>query len=285
MKIIDGKLLAEELNKDLARKNLLFKQKFHKKPYLAVVLVGDNAASSIYVKNKEKQANIVGIESEVINLNKSVSEKELLDVIESLNKNNKVDGILVQLPLPNHIDSKNVIDNINPDKDVDGFNARNIGLLAMGIPKVIPCTPLGCYKMLENVTNLEGKKIAVLGRSNIVGKPLAYLLTNKNATVTLIHSKSKGIKEICMNSDIIVAAIGKPKFVKHTWVHKKSIVIDVGINVISERGRRKIVGDVDFEKTFSKVRAISPVPGGVGPMTIHCLLLNTYNLAYLKVNL
>ena len=284
MKIINGKILAEELNKDLIKKNLQFKQKFKKKPCLTVILVGDNPASSIYVKNKEKKAAEVGIESVVISLNKDIDEKKLLEVIENLNKDDKVDGILVQLPLPNHIDSNNVIDKINPNKDVDGFNSKNIGLLALGRPKVIPCTPLGCYKMLENITTIEGKNVVILGRSNIVGKPLAYLLTNKNATVTLAHSKTKGVDKICMNSDIIVAAIGKPKFVKHTWVNKKSIILDVGINIIDDCGRRKIVGDVDFENIYSNVSAISPVPGGVGPMTIHCLLLNTFNLANFRAN-
>ena len=285
MKIIDGKLLAENLNQELGKKIAIFTKNYRKAPCLVVILVGDDPASNIYVKNKEKKAFEVGITSHVVRLKKNIKEIKLLSIIQDYNDNNKIDGILVQLPLPNHINSNKIIDKIDIRKDVDGFNSKNIGLLALGRPEVIPCTPLGCYKMLEKVTNLEGKKVVILGRSNIVGKPLAYLLTNKNATVTLTHSKTKNIKDICISSDIIIAAIGKPNFVKYDWIKKNAIVIDVGINVINNKSKKKILGDVDFESVVSKVKAISPVPGGVGPMTIHCLLLNTYMLANLKAKL
>ena len=279
MKILDGKLLAKNLNDELSKKILLYNKKYGRKPHLLVILVGDNPASQVYVKNKEKKAAEVGIKSTVIRLSKDVSENNLLKVIDEANANISVDSILVQLPLPNHINSNKIIDRISIEKDVDGFNSKNIGLLALGRPKVIPCTPLGCYKMLESILDLKGKKVIILGRSNIVGKPLSFLLTNKNATVTLAHSKSRNLKDLCLSSDIIVAAIGKPNFVKKQWVKQNAVIIDVGINVIEDKnGLKKIVGDVDYEDVIKKVSFISPVPGGVGPMTIHCLLSNTFIL-------
>ncbi len=279
MKILDGKLLAKNLNDELSKKILSYNNEYGRKPHLLVILVGDNPASQVYVKNKEKKAAEVGIKSTVIRFSKNVSENNLLKVIDEANANISVDSILVQLPLPNHINSNKVIDRISIDKDVDGFNSKNIGLLALGRPKVIPCTPLGCLKMLESILDLEGKKVIILGRSNIVGKPLSFLLTNKNATVTLAHSKSKNLKDLCLSSDIIIAAIGKPNFVKKEWVKENAVIIDVGINVIEDKnGLRKIVGDVDYEDVINKVSFISPVPGGVGPMTIHCLLSNTFLL-------
>ena len=279
MKILNGKLLANKLNDELSKKILSYNNEYGRKPHLLVILVGDNPASQVYVKNKEKKAAEVGIKSTVIRLSKNVSENNLLKVIDEANANISVDSILVQLPLPNHINSNKVIDRISIEKDVDGFNSKNIGLLALGRPKVIPCTPLGCYKMLESILDLEGKKVIILGRSNIVGKPLSFLLTNKNATVTLAHSKSKNLKDLCLSSDIIIAAIGKPNFVKKEWVKENAVIIDVGINIIEDNnGLRKIVGDVDYEDVIKKVSFISPVPGGVGPMTIHCLLSNTFLL-------
>ena len=223
MKILDGKLLAKKLNDELSKKILLYNNEYGRKPHLLVILVGDNPASQVYVKNKEKKAAEVGIKSTVIRLSKNVSENNLLKVIDEANANISVDSILVQLPLPNHINSNKVIDRISIEKDVDGFNSKNIGLLALGRPKVIPCTPLGCYKMLESILDLEGKKVIILGRSNIVGKPLSFLLTNKNATVTLAHSKSKNLKDLCLSSDIIIAAIGKPNFVKKEWVKENAV--------------------------------------------------------------
>ncbi len=279
MKILDGKLLAKNLNDELSKKILSYSNEYGRKPHLLVILVGDNPASQVYVKNKEKKAAEVGIKSTVIRLSKNVSENNLLKVIDEANANIWVNSILVQLPLPNHINSNKVIDRISIEKDVDGFNSKNIGLLALGRPKVIPCTPLGCYKMLESILDLKGKKVIILGRSNIVGKPLSFLLTNKNATVTLAHSKSKNLKDLCLSSDIIIAAIGKPNFVKKEWVKQNAVIIDVGINVIEDKnGLKKIVGDVDYEDVIKKVSFISPVPGGVGPMTIHCLLSNTFLL-------
>ncbi|MAJ24110.1 MAG: bifunctional methylenetetrahydrofolate dehydrogenase/methenyltetrahydrofolate cyclohydrolase [Rickettsiales bacterium] len=283
MKIINGKKLAEDLNDKLGQDIVLYKNKFKKNPSLVVILVGENEASKVYVRNKEKKALEVGINSTVTKLSKDISENDLLQIIEKYNNDNSIDGILVQLPLPNHLDSDKVIDKIAIEKDVDGFNSKNIGLLALGRPKVIPCTPLGCFKMLEETVNLEGKNVLILGRSNIVGKPLSYLLTNNNATITLAHSKTKNLKKICLASDIIVAAIGRPKFLKKDFIKQNAIILDVGINVIKDdSGSRKIVGDVDFENVINKVAFISPVPGGVGPMTIHCLLLNTYLLAKLR---
>ena len=286
MKIINGKQLAANLNSDLSNKIAQLKFKYGKTPYLVVIIVGDNPASHVYVRNKEKKALEVGIKSLIVKLDKDIEEKNLLNTIHKYNDNDEVDGILVQLPLPAHINTNRIIDEIRYDKDVDGFNSKNIGLLALGRPTVIPCTPLGCFKMLEHATKLEGKNAIVLGRSNIVGKPLSYLLTNKNVTVTLAHSKTRKIEEICKNYDIIIAAIGKPNFVKKEWVNKKTIVIDVGINVLKRQdGSSFIVGDVDYEEVSKNVSAISPVPGGVGPMTIHCLLLNTFSLAKKRNNL
>lgn len=280
MKIINGKLLSQELNKKLSDKIKVLRKSSSIIPCLAVILVGDNPASQVYVKNKEKKASEVGIKSIVKQLKKNIKEVELLNIIEKYNNDEEIDGILVQLPLPDHINTNRVIDKIRLDKDVDGFNSKNIGLLALGRPKIIPCTPLGCFKMLEHVTSLEGKKTIVLGRSNIVGKPLSYLLTNKNSTVTIAHSKTKNIEELCKYNDIIVAAIGKPNLVKKDWIKENSIIIDVGINIVAKpNGSKVIVGDVDYNNVYSKVKAISPVPGGVGPMTIHCLLLNTLILA------
>ena len=279
MMIIDGKKEAEILRQEIKKEIESLKLKNNKVPGLTVILIGDFAPSQIYVKNKEKSAKEVGINSNVVRYSKEVKEEEVLKKIEDLNNDIDVSGILVQLPLPPQINKEKIINAVSPRKDVDGFNSKNIGLLAIGRPKVIPCTPLGCYKMLESILDLEGKKVIILGRSNIVGKPLSFLLTNKNATVTLAHSKSKNLKDLCLSSDIIIAAIGKPNFVKKEWVKEKAVIIDVGINVIEDKnGLRKIVGDVDYGDVIKKVSFISPVPGGVGPMTIHCLLLNTFLL-------
>ena len=273
--------------RDQVAKHVTVLEKEHKvTPGLAVVLVGEDPASQVYVRSKGKQTIEAGMKSYEYKLNEDTSEEDLLALVNQLNDDDEVHGILVQLPLPSHINTNKIIDEIRFDKDVDGFNSKNIGLLALGRPTVIPCTPLGCYKMLEHTTKLEGKNAVVIGRSNIVGKPLSYLLTNKNVTVTLAHSKTRKIKEICKNNDIIIAAIGKPNFVKKEWVNEKTIVIDVGINVLKRHdGSSFIVGDVDYEEVSKNVAAISPVPGGVGPMTIHCLLLNTFSLAKKRNNL
>ena len=272
--IIDGKKIAKDLRQNL--KNEIQNLKNNVKPYLVVILIGNNTASKIYVKNKEKSASEVGIKSKVIELEANISEKDLIKKIEYLNLNINVHGILVQLPLPKHIDERKIISKINPIKDVDGFHPVNVGNLSSGNDAMIPCTPLGCYLLLKNtIQNLSGKNVVIIGRSNINGKPMAQLLLKENCTVTVTHSKTKNIEKICKHADIIVVAVGKPKMINKNWVNKNSVVIDVGINRIEENGSKKIVGDADFENIKNEVFAITPVPGGVGPMTIACLLKNT----------
>ena len=270
--IIDGKKTAEKLREDLKKKIIDLKSTFNSVPGLSVILVGDDPASKIYVKNKEKFSKEVGMNSEVIRYPKNVEESVILDKIMELNKDKKISGILVQLPLPKHISKKKVIETILPTKDVDGFHPVNVGNLSSGYDSSIPCTPLGCFLLLKKVEkNLSGKHAVIIGRSNLNGKPMAQLLLKENCTVTITHSKTKDLKEECLKADIIVAAAGKPKLVKGDWVKKNAIVIDVGINK-TESG---IVGDVDFDEVSKVARAITPVPGGVGPMTIACLLNNT----------
>ena len=270
--IIDGKKTAEKLREDLKKKIIDLKSTFNSVPSLTVILVGDDPASKIYVKNKEKFSKEVGMNSEVIRYPKNVEESVILDKIMELNKDKKISGILVQLPLPKHISKKKVIETILPTKDVDGFHPVNVGNLSSGYDSSIPCTPLGCFLLLKKVEkNLSGKHAVIIGRSNLNGKPMAQLLLKENCTVTITHSKTKDLKEECLKADIIVAAAGKPKLVKGDWVKKNAIVIDVGINK-TESG---IVGDVDFDEVSKVARAITPVPGGVGPMTIACLLNNT----------
>ena len=270
--IIDGKKTAEKLREDLIKKIIDLKSTFNSVPGLTVILVGDDPASKIYVKNKEKFSKEVGMNSEVIRYPKNVEESVILDKIMELNKDKKISGILVQLPLPKHISKKKVIETILPTKDVDGFHPVNVGNLSSGYDSSIPCTPLGCFLLLKKVEkNLSGKHAVIIGRSNLNGKPMAQLLLKENCTVTSTHSKTKDLKEECLKADIIVAAAGKPKLVKGDWIKKNAIVIDVGINK-TESG---IVGDVDFDEVSKVARAITPVPGGVGPMTIACLLNNT----------
>ena len=270
--IIDGKKTAEKLREDLKKKIIDLKSTFNSVPGLTVILVGDDPASKIYVKNKEKFSKEVGMNSEVIRYPKNVEESVILDKIMELNKDKKISGILVQLPLPKHISKKKVIETILPTKDVDGFHPVNVGNLSSGYDSSIPCTPQGCLLLLKKVEkNLSGKHAVIIGRSNLNGKPMAQLLLKENCTVTITHSKTKDLKEECLKADIIVAAAGKPKLVKGDWVKKNAIVIDVGINK-TESG---IVGDVDFDEVSKVARAITPVPGGVGPMTIACLLNNT----------
>ena len=270
--IIDGKKTAEKLREDLKKKIIDLKSTFKSVPGLTVILVGDDPASKIYVKNKEKFSKEVGMNSEVIRYPKNVEESVILDKIMELNKDKKISGILVQLPLPKHISKKKVIETILPTKDVDGFHPVNVGNLSSGYDSSIPCTPQGCFLLLKKVEkNLSGKHAVIIGRSNLNGKPMAQLLLKENCTVTITHSKTKDLKEECLKADIIVAAVGKPKLVKGDWIKKNAIVIDVGINK-TESG---IVGDVDFDEVSKVARAITPVPGGVGPMTIACLLNNT----------
>jgi methylenetetrahydrofolate dehydrogenase (NADP+)/methenyltetrahydrofolate cyclohydrolase len=270
--IIDGKKTAAELREELKKTVSELKSTYNAIPGLTVILVGEDPASKIYVKNKEKFAKEVGMNSEVIRYSADLKEKELLNKIEELNKNDKVSGILVQLPLPKHIDKRKVIETIDYAKDVDGFHPTNVGNLSSGYDSSIPCTPLGCSLLLKKAEkNLSGKHAVVIGRSNLNGKPMTQLLLKENCTVTITHSKTKDLKAECLRADIIIAAVGIPKLVKGDWVKKGAIVIDVGINK-TDSG---LVGDVDFEEVSKVAKAITPVPGGVGPMTIACLLNNT----------
>ena len=270
--IIDGKKAAANLRSDLKKKIIELKNKYNATPGLTVILVGEDAPSKIYVRNKEKSATEVGINSEVIKYPADLEEKVLLEKIKELNSNNKISGILVQLPLPKHINKKKVIETIDHGKDVDGFHPINVGNLSSGYDSSIPCTPLGCSLLIKQVErNLSGKHAVVIGRSNLNGKPMTQLLLKENCTVTITHSKTKDLKAECLRADIIIAAVGIPKLVKGDWVKKGAIVIDVGINK-TDSG---LVGDVDFEDVFKVAKAITPVPGGVGPMTIACLLNNT----------
>ena len=269
---IDGKKAAATLREKLKKKVSELKARYNSVPGLTVILVGEDSPSQIYVKNKEKSANEVGIKSEVVRYPEKVEEKVVLDKIKELNDNNEVSGILVQLPLPKHIDKRKVIETINPSKDVDGFHPMNVGNLSSGYESSIPCTPLGCYLLIKNIEkNLNGKHAVIIGRSNLNGKPMAQLLLKENCTVTITHSKTKDLKAECARADIIIAAVGRPKLVKADWVKKDAIVIDVGINK-TDSG---LVGDVDFDGVSKVAKAITPVPGGVGPMTIACLLSNT----------
>ena len=270
--IIDGKKVAADLRADLKKKVTELKSNYNAIPGLTVILVGEDPPSKIYVRNKEKSAIEVGINSEVIRYPENVEEKVVLNKIKELNNNNNVSGILVQLPLPKHIDKRKVIETIIPGKDVDGFHPMNVGNLSSGYDSSIPCTPLGCYLLLKKVEkNLNGKHAVVIGRSNLNGKPMTQLLLKENCTVTITHSKTKDLKAECNRADIIIAAVGRPKLVKGDWVKKDAIVIDVGINK-TDNG---LVGDVDFDEVSKVAKAITPVPGGVGPMTIACLLNNT----------
>jgi len=270
--IIDGKKIAAEVREKLKKKVAELKSKHNSVPGLTVILVGEDPPSKIYVKNKEKFAKEVGMNSEAIKYPESVEEKVLLNKIIELNNDKKVSGILVQLPLPKHINKRKVIETILPGKDVDGFHPINVGNLSSGYDSNIPCTPLGCYLLLKKVEkNLSGKHAIMIGRSNLNGKPMTQLLLKENCTVTIAHSKTKDLRAECSRADIIIAAVGRPKLVKGDWVKKGAIVIDVGINK-TDSG---LVGDVDFEEVSKVAKAISPVPGGVGPMTIACLLNNT----------
>ena len=272
MILIDGKKIAAELREELRQEVAKLKTKHNKIPGLTVILIGDMAPSQIYVRMKEKAANEVGLKSEVIRYPGTVEEKTVLDKIDELNKDESISGILVQLPLPKHIDKQKVIETILPGKDVDGFHPMNVGNLSSGYESSVPCTPLGCYLMIKKIEpNLSGKKAVMIGRSNLNGKPMAQLLLKENCTVTITHSKTKDLKAECLEADIIVAAVGIPELVKADWVKKDAIVIDVGINK-TEKG---IVGDVAFEEVSKVAKALTPVPGGVGPMTIACLLKNT----------
>ena len=280
-RIIDGKKIAQRLKDTLKIEIENIKEKFELVPGLAVIQVGNVAASSVYVKAKTKAAKEVGIRVFDYHLENNTSQKELLDLIDKLNKNSDVDGILVQLPLPKSFNEQEVLDSISSAKDADGFHPINVGKLSISQKNdenlLIPCTPYGCLLMLKELNiDLVGKNAVVIGRSNIVGKPMAQLLLKESCTVTIVHSKTVNIKNICRNADILVAAIGKPEFVNKDWVKEGAIVIDVGINRVQlNEDNYKLVGDVLYNEVEKRASAISPVPGGVGPMTIACLLRNT----------
>jgi methylenetetrahydrofolate dehydrogenase (NADP+)/methenyltetrahydrofolate cyclohydrolase len=280
-KIIDGKAFAEKMRKELAVKVAALKKERGIIPGLAVILVGNNPASEVYVKNKVKQTLEVGMHSLEFFLPENTTQEQLLAKVEELNNDKSIHGILVQLPLPSHINESAVINDISPAKDVDGFHVINAGMLATGQNGFVPCTPVGCMKLLKDtVGNLSGLHAVVIGRSNIVGKPIAQLLLRENCTVTIAHSKTKDLPGIVGQADIVVAAVGVPRMVEGKWLKKSAVVIDVGINRIpAEGGKTKLVGDVDFDSCLGIASAITPVPGGVGPMTIACLLENTLKAA------
>ena len=276
--LLDGKTLSNKIKEELkAQVNSLI-EKYASIPTLSIVVVGSNPASEIYVRNKIKTANSIGMNAEVVNLNENVSMEELIKVVDNLNDNKRVNGIIVQLPLPRHLNEQVIIDRISNIKDVDGFGLLNKGKLLAGEDSLRPATPYGIMKMLEAYNiELAGKNALVIGRSNIVGKPIALMLLEKNATVTIAHSKTKNIGEIAKNADIIVVAVGKPKFLTADMVKEEAIIVDVGIN----RDNGVLCGDVDFDEVSKKASFITPVPGGVGPLTIVSLLENTIK-AYIK---
>jgi methylenetetrahydrofolate dehydrogenase (NADP+) / methenyltetrahydrofolate cyclohydrolase len=280
-RIIDGKTISADLRGKVTDAVHRLRRDRGLVPGLAVVLVGKNPASEVYVRNKSKAVAESGMHPFDQHLPESVSEGELLDLIARLNADPAVNGILVQLPLPPQIDSHKIIAAIDPAKDVDGFHPLNVGRLASGLPALVPCTPLGCVRLAKTVhSSLAGMEAVVVGRSNIVGKPVAQLLLAENATVTICHSKTRDLPEVCKRADLLIAAIGNPEFVRGHWLKPSATVIDVGINRIAAAGgKTRIVGDVAFTEAAQVAGAITPVPGGVGPMTIACLLLNTLRAA------
>ncbi|HGK8167918.1 TPA: bifunctional methylenetetrahydrofolate dehydrogenase/methenyltetrahydrofolate cyclohydrolase [Streptococcus pyogenes] len=275
--LIDGKALAQKMQQELAAKVNNLKQKKGIVPGLAVILVGDDPASQVYVRNKERAALTVGFKSETVKLSEFICQEELIAVIERYNADNTIHGILVQLPLPNHINDKKIILAIDPKKDVDGFHPMNTGHLWSGRPLMVPCTPSGIMELLrEYNVNLEGKHAVIIGRSNIVGKPMAQLLLDKNATVTLTHSRTRQLEEVCRCADVLIVAIGQGHFITKQYIKDGAIVIDVGMN---RDDNGKLIGDVAFDEVAEVAAKITPVPGGVGPMTIAMLLEQTYQSA------
>ena len=280
--IIDGKAFAARLRARVTGQVAKLKEAHGITPGLAVVLVGENPASQVYVRNKNKQTLEAGMNSFERRPPDSIGEAELVALVEELNRDPKVHGILVQLPLPSQVSAHAVIGSIDPAKDVDGFHTTNAGLLAVGGEGMVPCTPLGCMMLIKDVLgdDLSGQRALVLGRSNIVGKPMAHLLLAESCTVTIAHSRTRDLPEECRRADILVAAVGRPQMVKGDWVKPGATVIDVGINRIdADGGKTRLVGDVDFDAVCERAGAVTPVPGGVGPMTIACLLLNTLTAA------
>lgn len=288
--IIDGKAFSNQLVEKISEQVATLKHAHHFTPGLAVVLVGEDPASQVYVRNKAERTKTCGMRSIEHRLPADTSQDALLALIEQMNINDQIDGILVQLPLPSQIDDKAVIQAIAPQKDVDGFHVVNAGLLATGQQALVPCTPYGCLMLLQDhFGDLSGLSAVVLGRSNIVGKPMAQLLLNANATVTIAHSRTKDLEDVCRHADILIAAVGRPEMVTGEWIKKGAVVIDVGINRVPapERGEGKyrLTGDVHFDSTSKIASAITPVPGGVGPMTIACLLRNTLVAATRRRNI
>lgn len=278
-KLIDGKALAADIRASVADAVNQLKSEHSLTPGLAVVLVGNNQASQVYVRNKIIQTTQAGMNSFQYKLDEGVSEQELLDLIERLNADPLVNGILVQLPLPEHIDSNRVMDVVLAEKDVDGFHVTNAGRLNIGQEGVVPCTPLACIELLELAqTELEGANALIIGRSNIVGKPVSALLLKRNCTVTIAHSRTKNLDNQCRQADVLIAAIGQPMMIKGDWIKPGATVVDVGINRIQKDGSPRLVGDVEFDQAKEVAGAITPVPGGVGPMTIACLLKNTVQI-------
>ena len=284
-KLIDGKKFAENLCKKISEEVKKLKNK-NITPGLAVIRVGEDPASTVYINMKAKKTEEVGMHSVTKILDENTSQDNLLKIVEELNNDDSINGILVQLPLPKQINSDSVINTISPDKDVDGFHAINTGRLWTNINSLIPCTPLGCKMLLlAELKDLTGKKAIIVGRSNIVGKPMASLLIGENCTVTIAHSKTQDLEGEVKKNDIVVAAVGVPEMVKGSWIKPGATVIDVGINRIEKDGKKKLVGDVEFSEAEKVAGAITPVPGGVGPMTIACLLHNTLIATCKKNNL
>jgi len=279
--IIDGKAFSANLRGEIARRVAIIKEQHSVTPGLAVVLVGEDPASQVYVRSKGKQTQEAGMNSYEHKLSAETSQEDLLKLIDQLNNDPDVHGILVQLPLPDHIDEESVINSISVDKDVDGFHLSNVGRLSIGAKGIVPCTPLGSMMMLKDqLGDLSGKKAIVVGRSNIVGKPMAALLLKESCTVTIAHSRTQDLPGECRQADIVIAAVGRPEMVKGDWIKPGATVIDVGINRIEkDDGSTKLVGDVEFSSASEVAGAITPVPGGVGPMTIACLLHNTLQQA------
>lgn len=279
-RILDGKAIAGEIRREISERVGLFRDQFGVTPGLAVIIVGEDPASKVYVGHKHKACQELGIYSEVVKMPATANEAELLDTLDGLNNNPKIHGILVQLPLPKHMNTERVLDRIRPDKDVDGFHPVNVGNLSAGKETLIPCTPNGVIRMLEiSGISMAGQRAVIIGRSNIVGKPMAMLLLSRDATVTVCHSRTADLPAVTREADILVAAIGKPRFVTADMVKPGAVVVDVGINRVGG----KLVGDVDFEAVKEVAGAITPVPGGVGPLTIVMLMYNTLKAARMQL--
>lgn len=282
--LIDGKAFAEKLRERISERTQALTKETGVQPGLATILVGEDPASHVYVRSKNRQTEAVGMRSIHHELPAEISEQALLELIAQLNQDESVNGILVQLPLPDHINPMTVINAIDPAKDVDGFHIENVGRLAIGEAGLVSCTPLGCLMLLKDkLGDLSGQNAVIVGRSNIVGKPMAALLLQQHCTVTIAHSRTRDLPGVCRGADILVAAVGRPEMIRGDWVKPGAVVIDVGINRIEVDGKSRLVGDVNFAEAEERAGAITPVPGGVGPMTIACLLYNTYQATCMQI--